>query len=108
MNKSTISKKDLDRIKELKSAQLKKYIIDQNIKNAYFKFKSHYFLIDSGKITRRFLVKNTVCMACGHIEKMATYAMAQNAMGNKINFTCDCGHITPLPQVQWLPCDYNI
>lgn len=42
--------------------------------------------------TPQFVMNNTICTQCGHIEEKAGYAIAQTAMGHAVYFTCDCGN----------------
>lgn len=55
-------------------------------------------LVEVLRLRKDYLDYNLICMSCGHSEKLPTYALAQNAMSNKVTFTCDCGFKTVLPQ----------
>jgi hypothetical protein len=95
-----LSKKDLQDLAKHSKARIKEYVLLRNSKNPAFKYYSARVLIDRGIATRKFLEFRHVCMNCGDVQEMAGYAIAQTAMGYKVNYTCDCGHVTTLPQIQ--------
>lgn len=50
------------------------------------------------KIPSAFFEYRHVCMNCGDVQNMASYAIAQTTQGHKILYTCECKHVTILPQ----------
>lgn len=44
------------------------------------------------KIPPAFFQNNVFCFSCGYCEPMASYAIAQKAMGHAVTFSCDCGN----------------
>lgn len=79
--------------------KIKSYVIEQNKKDKSFKFYSVGILVQKGKTTKKFLEYRHVCMNCGDVQEMTSYPIAQIAQGHKITYTCDCGHVTTLPQI---------
>ena len=51
--------------------------------------KTH-MILNSG-VPQKFFSENVVCAGCGHIEQMASYAIAQKAQGHCMVFTCGYG-----------------
>lgn len=94
-----ISDKDFEYIKRCSRAKIKTYVEKRMAKDKAFRFYPATLLIERKITTKAYLKDNLICMNCGYSEEIASYAIAQNAMGYKVNFTCDCGQITSLPQI---------
>lgn len=79
-------------------ARIKAYVMEQNRKNKSFRFFTASAVVRKLKLPANFLKEHVICMSCGHTEDKSTYAIAQLALGNKVFFTCKCGHKTFLTQ----------
>lgn len=99
VNVSTLNENHLVEIKQKTIDRIKKYIQDKNKENKAFKFISANVLVEKRITTNKFLQLNHVCMNCGEVYIMPPYALAQISLSQKINFTCECGHISILPQI---------
>ncbi len=64
--------------------------------NNHSKFATLNELIDELKIPIKYFEFRFVCFGCGEVTTKATYAIAQNAMGNEVIYTCECSHKTKL------------
>ena len=94
-----VTEESLKQLKEHSKRKIKEYVQKQVAKEKAFKYMTAHVLLERKIITKKFLENNHVCMNCGDVQKMGSYAIAQTAMGHKVNYTCSCGHITILPQI---------
>lgn len=94
-----VTEESLKQLKEHSKRKIKEYVQKQVAKEKAFKYMTAHALVERKVATKKFLENNHVCMNCGDVHEMGSYAIAQTAMGYKVNYTCECGHITVLPQI---------
>ena len=82
---SDLTEKHLDRLREITVAKIAAYRV------AHPKATAMDIIIKL-KIAPAFFANNIYCFSCGYSEPMASYAIAQKAMGHQIIFTCNCGN----------------
>ena len=82
---SDLSEKDYPHIRAQVESKIKRYIASHpgcSVLDLYVKNRI---------TTSRFVNDNVICTNFGHIEPKSTYAIAQKAMGHRMEFTCACG-----------------
>jgi lysyl-tRNA synthetase class I len=94
-----VTDEGLNQVKEHSKRKIKEYVQKQVAKNEVFKYMTANLLIERKVTTKKILEYNHVCMNCGDVQEMGSYAIAQTAMGHRVKYTCECGHITSLPQI---------
>lgn len=98
MKTRPLNETDLSELRNITVDKIKSFVQSRIKNDPSFKFQSPSVLVDMKKTTKLFFQYNHVCMSCGDVQEIGSYAIAQIAMGERINYKCECGHVLVLPQ----------
>lgn len=87
-------KQEIEQLERHIAAKVKNYITERPNK-----FRTLQNMCTLLRIPPKSFEFKVVCMNCGDITPMSSYAIAQIASGNKLTYECKCEHITTLPQI---------